>query len=112
MLPEARKYLWDALSAADNVLSLVAGLTFEAYMADARTRWAVERQLQIIGEALGQLRRKNPETAALIPELSTIVAFRNVLVHGYGEIDHMIVWGAIVADLKPLEVRLRKLLAT
>lgn len=111
MQPEVKKYLWDALTAADGVAGLVAGLSFEAYLADARTRWAVERQLQVIGEAFAQLRRKDPETAARIPELPSIVAFRNILVHGYADVDHKIVWGAIVTDLKPLQDRLRAMLA-
>lgn len=110
MRPEAKKFLWDALTAADAVTGLVVGFSIEDYLADARTRWAVERQLQIIGEALAQLRQKDPETAAGISELPSIVAFRNILVHGYADVDHKIVWGAIVADLKPLQDRLRSML--
>ena len=107
---EAKKYLWDALAAADAVAGLVAGQSYDAFLADSRTRWAVERQLQNIGEALAQLRRKDPEAAAQIPELPRVVAFRNILVHVYTDVDHKIVWGAITTDLEPLRVRLRAML--
>ncbi|HXK61062.1 MAG TPA: DUF86 domain-containing protein [Acidobacteriota bacterium] len=51
-------------------------------------RSAVERQFQIIGEALIRLTRTDPETAAAIGDYRRIVAFRNILVHAYGAIDH------------------------
>jgi uncharacterized protein with HEPN domain len=53
---------------------------------------AVERQFQIIGEALNGLSRVDAGTASVIPELARIVAFRNVLVHGYALIDDELVW--------------------
>lgn len=71
-------------------------------------RSAVERQFTIIGEALNELRREDPGRAALIPALSDIVAFRNVLVHGYASIKHDRVWQAVrrLPDLITLLTRL------
>lgn len=62
--------------------------TFEDFAADDLLRSAIERQLQIIGEALSQLSRVEPVTAERIPRLRQIIAFRNILVHGYASIDH------------------------
>jgi uncharacterized protein with HEPN domain len=53
MRPESRKYLWDALTAADLIADFVAGKDFDAYRADPLLRSGVERQMEIIGEALG-----------------------------------------------------------
>ena len=62
----------------------------------------MERQLEIVGEALDQLRRIDAPTAATIPELPRIVGFRNVLIRGYASVDHKIVWGIIEVNLGPL----------
>jgi uncharacterized protein with HEPN domain len=62
-------------------------------------RQAVERNLQITGEAVGRLRRDDPETAARLSEYENIVGFRNVLVHGYDLVDDGIVWDTIRTKL-------------
>jgi uncharacterized protein with HEPN domain len=49
---------------------------------------AVERKFEIIGEALNQVWKLDPELAARIPDIREIIAFRNVLIHGYATIDH------------------------
>jgi uncharacterized protein with HEPN domain len=110
MRPEARKLVLDALNAAEAVSAFIGDRTFEAYAADLLVRSAVERQLEIVGEALAQLRRKDPELAARIPDLARIVAFRNILTHGYGSVDQKIVWESIGVDLDPLKDRLRAIL--
>ena len=110
MLPETRKYLWDALSAADQVADFVAGKDFSAYRSDALLRSGVERQMEIIGEALAQMARRDPDTANLIPDLARIVGFRNILVHGYADVDDEVVWGIIETKLASLRVTLRSLL--
>ena len=71
---------------------------------------AVERQFEIIGEALNQLRRVDPTTAAAIPELQRIIAFRNVLVHGYADVDNLLVWGVVESKLGSLRSALASLL--
>lgn len=56
------------------------------------------------------LRRADPALAATIPELPRIVAFRNVLIHGYATVDDRLVWGVVEADLAPLRQVLEHLL--
>jgi uncharacterized protein with HEPN domain len=73
-------------------------------------RSAVERQFEIVGEALAQLRKVDAETAATIPELPRIVAFRNILIHGYATVDDRIVWGVVEGSLPALRAALKKLL--
>jgi uncharacterized protein with HEPN domain len=55
-------------------------------------RSAVERQFEIVGEALNKLTKVDPQTAAHIPDLRRVVAFRNILAHGYAVVDDEIVW--------------------
>ena len=96
---------------AERVARFTLGKSFADYQADEFLRSAVERQLEIIGEALNQLRRIDTLTAAAIPELSRIVGFRNVLVHGYATVDNRIVWGIIEVNLGPLRKSLESVLA-
>ncbi len=73
-------------------------------------RSAVERQLEIIGEALNQLSKVAPEVAAQIPELARVVAFRNILIHGYATVDDALVWQVVIERVPALRDVLRGLL--
>lgn len=110
MRPEAAKYLWDALDAAERLQRFVQGKDFADYLADELLRAGVERQFEIIGEALGQLRKADPEGAARIPDLPRMVGFRNVLIHAYATVDNRLVWGVVEVHLGPLAELLRRLL--
>jgi uncharacterized protein with HEPN domain len=77
------------------VLSVTDGKTLKDYSGERLLRQAVERNLQIIGEAVGRLRRDDPETADRLSEHERIVGFQNVLVHGYDLVDDSIVWNTI-----------------
>jgi uncharacterized protein with HEPN domain len=74
-------------------------------------RSAVERQLEIVGEALAQLARIDTETASRISEHRRIIAFRNILIHGYAEIDHRIVWDVLEGKLPVVRAEARALLS-
>jgi uncharacterized protein with HEPN domain len=87
-----------------------AGKSFSEYETDEYLRSAVERQFEIVGEAMSQLRRIDPETATAIPELPRVVAFRNILVHGYANVDNRLVWGVLETDLSSLLATLNRLL--
>lgn len=110
-LNRAPAYLWDARRAAERVATFTAGLQYDQYLASEITRAAVERQFEIIGEALVCLRRVAPEVAASIPDLPKIVGFRNMLIHGYAKIDHARVWKAITLQIPELLPLLSRLLS-
>jgi uncharacterized protein with HEPN domain len=110
MHADARKLLWDAQHAAERIARFTAGKTFQLYESDEFLRSAVERQFEIIGEALNQLRRVDPTTAAAIPEFERIIAFRNVLIHGYADVDNLLVWGVVESRLGSLRSVLSSLL--
>lgn len=86
------------------------GRTFDDYAADFMLRSAVERQFEIIGEALRRLEKAAPDLALRLPERSKAITFRNILIHGYDLIDHRIVWSVIHESLPALRVRLVALL--
>lgn len=67
-----------------------------------RLRSAVERQFEILGEALHRLSRQAPEVAARITGVSHMIAFRHILVHGYDVVDPEILWDIIPQDLPVL----------
>lgn len=95
MLPDSPKLLEDIRASAAFILDKTRGKAEAEYLADDLLRPAVERHFEIIGEALGRLRRSDPQTLARVPDHLQIIAFRNVLVHGYDVIDHRRVWDAI-----------------
>jgi len=99
---EASKYLFDIRLAADRIARFCAGKSFDDYRSDELLRSAVERQFEIIGEALSRLAKEDPAVAAGIPGCRRIIAFRNILIHGYATVDDRIVWGVVEADLQPL----------
>lgn len=85
-------YLWDVRTAAEAVATFIGNKSFDDYRTDLMLRSAVERQFEIIGEALNQLSKHFPELSQRIPDLREIVAFRNLLIHGYASINHAMVW--------------------
>jgi uncharacterized protein with HEPN domain len=107
---EAKKYLYDIAQAASRIGDFTSGKTFEDYRGNPMLRSAVERQFEIIGEALAQLVRVDEETAAHITEYRRIIAFRNILIHGYAEVDDRLVWDILQAKLPTLHEETARLL--
>jgi uncharacterized protein with HEPN domain len=99
---EAKKYLYDMQQAAALLAQFTAGKQFADYDSDAMLRAAVEREFEIIGEALGQLAKLDEDLAAGISEHRAIVAFRNILIHGYAEVDDRLVWDVVETKLPVL----------
>jgi uncharacterized protein with HEPN domain len=99
---DLRKYLYDMKQACELLLQFTAAKTFTDYSADPILRSAVERQFEIVGEALAQALRLDPNLATKITHTSRIIAFRNRLIHGYASIADAIVWGIVEANLPTL----------
>jgi uncharacterized protein with HEPN domain len=90
---------------------MTEGKSFADFDRDIVLRSAVERQFEIVGEALLQLARLDVALAARVPHLHQIVAFRNILIHGYAFIDRACVWQVVQDDLPELRIALDTLLA-
>lgn len=111
MQREPLAFLWDAQRAAEAIADFTRDKTYDVFAQDLLLRSAVERQFEIVGEALGQLAKHYPKIAAQVPDLPRIVAFRNILIHGYASIDRELVWRVIQENLPELRAALVTLLA-
>jgi uncharacterized protein with HEPN domain len=96
------KSLRDILVAAERIVAFTAGKSFDDYLVDPMLRAAVERQFMIVGEAIVRVRDAAPGMLAGIESQKKIIAFRNVLVHGYDIVDHEVVWDALATHLPRL----------
>lgn len=86
------------------------GVDVKEFQDNLLVQSAVERQLEILGEALNRLCRTDAKTASEVPELDRIIGMRNIIAHEYGVVDHAIVWAVVDARLAPLADRLAMLL--
>ena len=80
--------------------TLTAGKGWADYQDDVLLRSAVERQFEIIGEALNRLKKVDPGLLARISDYGRIIGFRNVLAHGYDIISDDIVWDIVEASYR------------
>ena len=103
MMPlETNKYLFDIAQACEHLRQFTGGKRFEDYQTDAMLRSAVERQFEIIGEALKQALRVTPELTNRLSHASRIIAFRNRLIHAYASLADEVVWGILERHLPTL----------
>lgn len=108
MTEKSKKYLFDILMAINLIEKFTVDITdFNLYQNDLKTQSAVERQLAIIGEALNQLKKNEPDLE--IENDKQIIGFRNRLVHAYNSIDNSIVWAIINRHLKKLKKEIQAL---
>jgi uncharacterized protein with HEPN domain len=106
------KLLDDIRDAAAFIEDVSRGRSLEDYCSDRLLRQAVERNFEIIGEAINRLVRIDPDVADRIEHARIIVGFRNLLAHGYDLIDDERVWKTIVRDVPPLRCQVEKILGT
>lgn len=97
-----KKLLFDVLVSGRSIRQWCVGRHFVDYEGDRQLRRAVEREFEIIGEALNRLAQAAPSTALRIQELTRIVSFRNRIIHGYDAVDDATVWGVVDSHLPRL----------
>lgn len=110
MNAETRKNLIDILLAAEEIAAFTDGMDFQAYHKSPVTQRAVERDFEIIGEALNRINKNDEQTLAAISEHHRIIGFRNILIHGYDIVDDILVWTAVAKHLPVLVAEVRELL--
>lgn len=108
MTDKVRKYLFDILESAESIEKYIENIDFFQYQKNKLIRRAVERELEIIGEAINALLKNNRNIE--ITSAERIIGMRNRVIHGYDKIDNEIIWGTIKRHLPVLKKEVKKLL--
>jgi uncharacterized protein with HEPN domain len=100
---EVKTWLCDILKAISEIDSFFSAgqKTFTAYQNDLRTRRAVERNIEIIGEALNRILSKQSDIH--ISNSRKIVDTRNRIIHGYDNVSDEIIWSVVITYLPILQ---------
>ena len=110
MRPEDKNpaYLWDILDAARTILQFTSDLNMDQYLKDRKLQLAVERLIEIIGEAANRVstdfQQNHPERP-----WRKIVGQRNVIAHEYGEIKQERIWTVVSSNIPGLIEKLEPL---
>ena len=100
----------DALTACELIVQFTLDMGEVEYAADLKTQSAVERQFEIIGEALNRIKGIDPGLLDRVDNWREIIGFRNVIAHGYDVIENEIVWGSVKEDIPVLLAQLKRIL--
>ncbi len=106
--PKDKERLYHMLEAIDNIFEFTDGKSFGEYHNDKILRFAVIKNLEIIGEA-AYLLTKNFKSEHKNIEWSEIIGMRHILVHGYYQIKDEIIWATIESELNPLKEKILQL---
>jgi uncharacterized protein with HEPN domain len=102
-------YLLDIQNSIDSINEyLGTDGNFHSYESNKQLRRAVERELEIIGEAVNRILKLDPEID--ISDSRRIVNLRNLVIHAYDSVDNVIIWGIIDNDLPLLRNQVSELL--
>jgi len=102
-------YLFDVLNSIDSIFEYLGQeRNFNEYESNKLLRRAVERELEIVGEAINRILKINADIE--ISNTRRIVDLRNLVIHAYDSVDNVIIWGIIHKDLPLLKTQITTLL--
>ncbi len=107
---EIKAWLYDILNAINEIDSFFIDIPmeFSTYQNDVRTRRAVERNIEIVGEAVNRIMQK--DSTIELSNARKIVDTRNRIIHGYDSVSDNIIWAIVIAHLPILKSEVEKLL--
>ncbi len=109
MEKEIKTWLADIAQAIDEInLFLPEKKDFVEFQKDLKTQRAIERNIEIIGEAVNRILKLSPETQ--INNARKFVDTRKRIIHGYDSVSKDIIWGIVIRDLPKLEREIKELL--
>lgn len=100
------KYLYDIKIAIDETESFIqqlSSLTFNDYKKNLLLKRAIERELEIIGEAMNRIIKRDAEFLIQIPEAKSIISLRNYIIHAYDSVSDENIWAIINNHLPNLK---------
>jgi uncharacterized protein with HEPN domain len=107
---EIKTWLYDILKAIEEIDSFFVDIPkdFFAYQSNLKTKRAVERNVEIIGEAMNRI--LHLDNSIELTNSRKIVDTRNRIIHGYDNVSDEIIWGIIIRQLPKLKAEIEKLL--
>jgi uncharacterized protein with HEPN domain len=106
---EIKAWLYDILNAIHEIESFLLDFKeFNAYKNDLKTRRAVERNVEIIGEAMSRILQK--DASIELSNSRKIVDTRNRIIHGYDSVSDEIIWAIVISHLPQLKSEVETLL--
>ena len=102
MVRDISAYLYDIIDACDSIASILAGISFETFVATREKRSAVEREFILIGEATSVLAKFWPDSFKLLSDGRKAIGFRNILTHNYASVDQETVYETALQDVPKL----------
>jgi len=100
---------YDLLTAIAEIRAFISGRTLDELFNDRTFQLVLEREFEIIGEALYRIRNMDTDLFEKIPSGSQIIAMRNILAHGYDRVDYEILWDAATLELDSLRQSIESL---
>jgi len=107
---EIKTWLYDILQSINEIESYYVDKPrkFEEYVSDIKTKRAVERNLEIIGEAVNRILKKNKDFQ--LDNAEKIIGTRNKIIHGYDKVSDDLVWSIVINHLPKLKEEVKRLL--
>ncbi len=100
-------FILDMLNCIEKIENYTLDLSYEDFIKDEKTKDAVIRNLEVLGEAANQVPKNIRESYKDIP-WQQIISIRNRSLHGYFIIDYDIVWGIVNEELYNLKIKIKK----
>lgn len=102
MRPKTMSCLADTRLASERIVALTTETTLEEFRRDWQKSAAIERQYEILGEALARIRSLEPAVADEVPQGTRIIEMRSFIAQGYDAVESMLLWDTAVRDLPGL----------
>ena len=107
---EIKTWLYDIIQSINEIDSYYENKPriFEEYLADIKTKRAIERDLEIIGEAVNRIRKKDKNIK--LENANKIVGTRNRIIHGYDKVSDDLIWSIVINHLPKLKEEVQRLI--
>jgi len=108
MQREIEKLVFDIQKAIEEIENFTNGKDFSDFQKDRSLQLIVEREFEIIGEALNRLCRIVPDIEQKLPETYRIIGLRNIIAHGYDILEYEILWDIVENKIPLLKAKLKQ----